>query len=71
MKNILIRTDFSLAAWNATEFALRLFAETKCTFYFLNAYTPEIYSNRLMAGNAVVEAKVCTAQKASEKGLSM
>jgi len=71
MKNILIPTDFSLAAWNATEFALRLFANTTCTFYFLNAYTPEIYSNRLMAGNAVVEAKVCTAQKASEKGLSM
>ncbi|MEP2059054.1 MAG: universal stress protein [Maribacter litoralis] len=71
MKNILIPTDFSLAAWNATEFALRLFADTKCTFYFLNAYTPEIYSNRLMAGNTLTATKSCSAKKASEKGLAM
>ncbi|WP_036155377.1 universal stress protein [Maribacter forsetii] len=69
MKNILIPTDFSSAAWNATEFALHLFAEVECKFYFLNAYTPEIYSNRLMAGGPIGKTKQCTAQKTSEKGL--
>lgn len=71
MKNILIPTDFSLAAWNSTEFALRLFTDTACTFYFLNAYTPEIYGNRLMAGNSVITTNTCISQKASEKRLSL
>ncbi|MDF4204397.1 universal stress protein [Maribacter sp. SA7] len=69
MKKILIPTDFSLAAWNATTYALQLFAETECVFYFLNAYTPEMHSNRLMAGRASDTTKGCSAQSASEKGL--
>jgi len=69
MKNILIPTDFSLAAWNATKYALQLFAESECVFYFLNAYTPEMHSNRLMAGRVSDMNKGCSAKSASEKGL--
>ena len=69
MRNILIPTDFSTAAWNATKYALQLLAESKCVFHFLNAYTPELYSNRLMAGRIAETSKTCSAQLASEKGL--
>jgi len=69
MKNILIPTDFSAAAWNATQYALQMFAESECVFHFLNAYTPEMHSNRLMAGRVSDTTKGCSAQSASEKGL--
>ena len=69
MKDILIPTDFSPAAWNAIQYAMQLFAESECIFYFLNAYTPEIHSNRLMAGNVSDTIRGCSAQTASEKGL--
>ncbi|MGO4919504.1 universal stress protein [Maribacter spongiicola] len=69
MKNILVPTDFSIAAWNATQYALQLFAESECVFHFLNAYTPELHSNRLMAGRVTDAAKDYSAQTASEKGL--
>ncbi|WP_282050411.1 universal stress protein [Maribacter aquivivus] len=69
MKNILIPTDFSLPAWNATKYAMQLFAESECVFYFLNAYTPELHSNRLMAGRVTEAPKDYSAQTASEKGL--
>lgn len=35
--NILIPTDFSNNAWSATLYALNLFAQKECTFYFLNS----------------------------------
>ena len=69
MRNILIPTDFSTAALNATKYALQLFAESSCVFHFLNAYTPELFSNRLMAGRIAETSKTCSAQIASEKGL--
>lgn len=37
-KNILIPTDFSGNAWNATLYAISLFRNTECNFYLLNAY---------------------------------
>lgn len=37
-KNILIPTDFSGNAWNATIYATSLFRNTECTFYLLNAF---------------------------------
>ncbi|APQ16045.1 universal stress protein [Maribacter hydrothermalis] len=69
MKNILIPTDFSIAAWNATKYALQLFEATNCTFYFLNTYTPELHSNRLMAGTGINGIQNSSAQLVSEKGL--
>jgi len=36
MKQILIPTDFSENSWNATQYALAFFKNTKCNFYFLH-----------------------------------
>ena len=43
MKRILIPTDFSDNANNAIEYALSVFKNEKCTFYFLHTYTPAFY----------------------------
>ncbi|GGW21936.1 universal stress protein UspA [Arenibacter certesii] len=37
--HILIPTDFSENAWSAALYALKLYAEKPCTFYFLHAWT--------------------------------
>jgi len=37
-KRILLPTDFSKNALNAVRYALKLYADQKCTFYFLNVY---------------------------------
>ena len=44
MKKILLPTDFSDNAWNAIEYALKLFKDEVCTFYLLNTYTPAVYN---------------------------
>ncbi len=49
MKNILIPTDFSENAWNATQYALEMFASETCVFHLLNTYTPNIAHSRFMA----------------------
>ena len=36
MKNILLPTDFSANSWNAIEYALKFFKNTKCHFYLLH-----------------------------------
>lgn len=69
MKNILVPTDFSTSAWNAVKFALHLFEGTNCVFYFLNTYTPEMHSNRLMAGTVSSFSESSKAALSSEKGL--
>ncbi|MFD2915741.1 universal stress protein [Psychroserpens luteus] len=38
-KNILLPTDFSDNAWSAAVYALKLFANEECTFYFLNSWS--------------------------------
>ena len=40
-RNILLPTDFSDNAWSAIVYALKLFVDKKCTFYFLNSYKLE------------------------------
>ncbi len=49
MKNVLLPTDFSENAWNATKYAIELFKDEKCLFHLLNTYTPAIASSRFMA----------------------
>ncbi|GMN10320.1 universal stress protein [Croceitalea sp. MTPC9] len=49
MKNILIPTDFSENAWNATKYAIALFKHEECVFHLLNTYTPSIAHSRFMA----------------------
>ena len=69
MQKILIPTDFSDNAWNAIDYAMQLFRDKRCTFYFLNTYTPVIPSGRFMAkmidGVRIVDA----VRDASEEGL--
>ncbi len=51
MKNILLPTDFSENAWNATRYAIELFKDEVCNFYLLNTYTPAIVHSRFMAAS--------------------
>lgn len=53
MQQILIPTDFSNNAWNAIEYALQLFKNTKCTFYLLHINPIPPYSG---AGTSVKAA---------------
>lgn len=51
-KNILIPTDFSDNAWNAFVYALKLYADLECTFYFAHSIKMKIptmadFSNKL------------------------
>lgn len=39
-RNILLPTDFSANAWSAAQYAMELYSEEECTFYFINSYTP-------------------------------
>ncbi|MEW4922641.1 universal stress protein [Algibacter sp. 2305UL17-15] len=38
-RKILLPTDFSDNAWSATVYALKLYADEECSFYFLNSVT--------------------------------
>ncbi|MFO7719767.1 MAG: universal stress protein [Gillisia sp.] len=38
MKNILLPTDFSENAWNATLYAINLYEEESCRFFLMNSY---------------------------------
>jgi len=51
MKNILLPTDFSDNAWNATKYAIELFSGDECVFHLLNTYTPAIANSRFMAAS--------------------
>ena len=41
-KNILLPTDFSDNAWSAAVYALKLYADEECTFYFLHSVTMKV-----------------------------
>ncbi|WP_396635815.1 universal stress protein [Maribacter sp. R77961] len=69
MKHILIPTDFSSNAWNAIQYALKLFKNEECTFYLLNTYTPAISSSRFMAASLEGGLLANTAHNCSEMGL--
>lgn len=45
-RSILIPTDFSDNAWNAIVYALKLYADEECRFYFLHAYSIGTISSR-------------------------
>lgn len=67
-KRVLVPTDFSWNAWNATKYALDLFGHVSCDFYFLNTFTVNNYSiDNLMVpepGDLAYEV----AKKNSEEG---
>lgn len=43
MKRIVLPTDFSDNAWNAIAYAVQLFADEQCEFYFVHTYVPAFY----------------------------
>lgn len=48
-RNILVPTDFSDNAWSAAQYALKLYTDEECTFYFLNSHaTPHGSSTAYM-----------------------
>ena len=51
MTRILIPTDFSKNAFEAITYALKTYAELKCTFYLLNTYTPPVYHTEYLIGS--------------------
>ena len=70
MKNILLPTDFSENAWNATKYAIELYRKKPCTFYLLNTYTPAIVHSRFMAASVQGGVLEDNVRSLSEKGLS-
>lgn len=74
MRNILLPTDFSENAWNAVSYALQLFKDVKCTFYFLHTYTPVFYRLDYMMGgpefSAVPDTKVDVSVAGLEKSVA-
>ena len=68
-RNILLPTDFSDNAWNATQYALSLYKGKPCNFHFLNTYTPAIVHSRFMATTAYGGAVEDNVRNCSEAGL--
>ena len=52
-KKILLPTDFSDNAWSAAVYALNLFENYECTFYFLNALSPQTPVPEYDSGKAI------------------
>lgn len=48
MIRILIPTDFSDNAFNAIRYALQLFKDQECTYYFMHAFQDEIYADKAL-----------------------
>ncbi len=69
MKNILLPTDFSENAWNATRYAIELYRKKPCTFYLLNTYTPAIVHSRFMAASVQGGLPEDNVKTRSENGL--
>ena len=69
MKKILLPTDFSPNAWNATKYAISLYRHEECEFYILNTYTPTIAHSRFMATGGSGRACEDVVKNNSEKGL--
>ena len=69
VKNILLPTDFSENAWNATNYALEMFKDEECILHLLNTYTPAIIHSRFMAVNTEGRLLEDTCHAASELGL--
>jgi nucleotide-binding universal stress UspA family protein len=69
MKKILLPTDFSANAWNATRYAIELYRKKPCTFYLLNTYTPAIVHSRFMAATVQGGIYEDNVKTLSENGL--
>jgi nucleotide-binding universal stress UspA family protein len=54
--NILLPTDFSKNSGNAIAYAMQLFKNEKCNFFFLHTYTPSFYRMDYMLGGPLFSA---------------
>jgi len=54
--NILLPTDFSKNSGNAISYAMELFKNEKCNFFFLHTYTPSFYRMDYMLGGPMFSA---------------
>lgn len=61
--HILIPTDFSHNAWSATMYALNLFAERPCTFYFLNSLSLSYSDSRTYITTKFVDSLTVTSTR--------
>ena len=62
--NILVPTDFSNNAWTATLYALYLYAEHECTFYFLNSLALSNVDSRAYMTKRYVDTLTESSKKA-------
>lgn len=70
MKNkILIPTDFSLNAWNAIQYALKLYHNKECEFYILHTYTSSVPSKKELINAKSDELSFENAKTQSTRGL--
>lgn len=69
MKKVILPTDFSENSWNAIQYAVQLFKNTKCTFSLVNTYTPKIYSLEYMEINSAKFGLLDSMKMVSENGL--
>jgi nucleotide-binding universal stress UspA family protein len=74
-KRILIPTDFSKNALNATRYALNLYSKLNCEFYFLNVFRLDHYTTNTLImpepGSAEYEAAKGASEEAFYKLLDM
>lgn len=70
MKKIILPSDFSENAWNAIFTALKLYANTTCHFYLLNAYEPGVLKPLGTKGHQRLDVIYDSLSKNSEKKLS-
>lgn len=54
--NVLLPTDFSKNSGNAISYAMELFKNEKCNFFFLHTYTPSFYRMDYMLGGPLFSA---------------
>ncbi|XLS27383.1 universal stress protein [Flavobacteriaceae bacterium M23B6Z8] len=70
MKKIIIPTDFSSNAYNAIAYALQLFANQKCHFFLVHAYSPPMPepSNTMTSANTAKQLMEVS-RKSAQDGL--
>ena len=69
-KRILIPTDFSKNALNATRYALDLYAKLNCEFYFLNVFRLDNYTRNTLIMPEPGSAEFEAAKAKSEEGFA-
>lgn len=68
-KKILVPTDFSKNAWQAIDYATKLFINDPCDFYILNVFQPQIYTSDNMTMPETGEMHYETYKEISEENL--